>query len=174
MAELIYYVASSIDGFIADTEGGVDWLDSINSSGIDHGYNDFYSGIDSLIIGRGTYDQILEFGDWPYPDKPSWMMTAKHGESTFDDVIFSDKSPQKVVKEITNKGFKRTWLVGGSKLAQSFHNAGLITEYYISFIPVILGDGIPMLGSPAQQTSLVLKETRKFETGVVQVRYRRD
>ena len=171
MAELIYYVASSIDGFIADTEGGVDWLDSINSSGIDHGYNDFYSGIDSLIIGRGTYDQILEFGDWPYPDKPSWVMTAKHYESTNKDIILSEKSPQEVMKEITGKGFKRTWLVGGGKLAQSFHNAGLITEYFISIIPIILGGGIHLLAVPAHQTSLVLKETNRFDTGVVQVRY---
>ncbi len=174
MAELIYYVASSIDGFIADTKGGVGWLDSINSSGIDHGYDEFYRGIDSLIIGRRTYEQILEFGGWPYAGKPCWVMTSKHGESTFNDVIFSEKSPQEVVKEITDKGFKRTWFVGGGKLAQSFHNSGLITEYYISFIPVLLGGSIPLLGAPAQQTSLVLKETRKYDTGVFQVRYSRD
>lgn len=67
---LIYYVATSLDGFIARPDGSVDWLDRFAEGGNDHGYNGFYQGIDGLLMGRGTYDIVRGFGDWPYPGKP--------------------------------------------------------------------------------------------------------
>lgn len=72
---LIYYVATSLDGFIARPDGSVDWLDRFAEGGNDHGYNGFYQGIDGLLMGRGTYDIVRGFGDWPYPGKPCQVLT---------------------------------------------------------------------------------------------------
>ena len=73
MARIVYYVAASLDGFIADSAGGVDWLPSGESN--DYRYAEFYAGVEALVMGRRTYDQALSFGEWPYPGKPAYVFT---------------------------------------------------------------------------------------------------
>jgi hypothetical protein len=75
--QLVYYVAASLDGYIARPDGAVDWLESIEASGEDHGYEAFYQNIDGLLMGRATYDMVRGFGiDWPYPASPVWSSRA--------------------------------------------------------------------------------------------------
>ena len=73
MARIVYYVAASLDGFIADSAGGVDWLPDGGSD--DYRYDDFYAGVQALAMGRSTYDQVRGFGEWPYPGKPAYVFT---------------------------------------------------------------------------------------------------
>ncbi|MGB3312692.1 MAG: hypothetical protein WBG32_02970 [Nodosilinea sp.] len=73
--DIVLYIATSLDGFIATPEGGIDWLAAIEIPEEDYGYEAFYSSIDAIVMGRRTYDQVLSFGDWPYPGKPSYIMT---------------------------------------------------------------------------------------------------
>ena len=69
--QLVYYVAASLDGYIARPDGAVDWLQAIEATGDDHGYEQFYQGIDGLLMGRATYDMVRGFGSaWPYAGKP--------------------------------------------------------------------------------------------------------
>lgn len=75
---LIYYVAASLDGYIARPDGSVDWLQGYDGSGDDHGYDAFYASIDGLLMGRATYLQCLGFGAWPYPGKPTVVMTRSN------------------------------------------------------------------------------------------------
>lgn len=173
MKKLIYYVACSIDGYIADKDGDVSWLDMIDLERDDHGFNDFYDSIDSLIMGRSTYEQILDFGEWPYPGKPCWVMTSKDIPSEYADVSITSKHPTELLRSIQLQGHHTTWLVGGGTLARSFHDRSLITEYYITLIPCIVGEGIPLLGTGAAPGELKLVESIAHDSGAVQLRYGR-
>ena len=171
MGDLVYYVAMSLDGFIADQSGGVSWLDEYQASGEDYGYREFYQNRDSLLMGSKTYAQILTFGEWPYPDKPTWVMTQQQWVTCQEGIILTPQTPEGVLTEIHNHGFQKTWLVGGSTLARSFCQLGLVTEYILSIMPCLLGAGIPLLAAEASLKTLRLKDQKHFSSGVVQLRY---
>ena len=169
--DLIYYVACSLDGFIADKDGGVEWLaDSDN-----FGYSEFYASVDSLIIGSRTYQQILDFdAEWPYKGKPCWVMTSTPGTPLNSDVHITALSPSDVLEEMRSHGLRRTWLVGGSMLAKSFHNLGCITEYFVSIMPYVLGNGISLLADGANQMCLSMTSVKTYDEGVIQAIYKQN
>lgn len=171
MTQLIYYVAVSLDGFIAPPEGGVDWLDPYNTVSEDYGFWEFYKTIDALIEGSKTYEQALTFGEWPHPGKPCWVVTGRKFESKQPEVHFTSITPVELVQHLSAQGHKRIWLVGGSQLASSFRAAGLITEYVLSIIPVFLGAGRPLFASSGAIENLRLVESKSYPSGLVQVRY---
>ncbi len=172
MNNLIYYVAMSVDGYIATDTGGVEWLETLPPVEDGYGYPAFYETVDSLVMGRGTYDQILTFGEWPYAGKLTWVLTSQPLSPIHPDVIISHDSPQGVMRQIQAAGHRTTWLVGGGQLARSFLDAGLLNELYITVTPDLLGTGIPLLASGGSLTSLDLLDSRVYETGVIALRYR--
>lgn len=174
MADLIYYVAMSVDGFIADKNGGVGWLEQIppSPSGSDYGYGRLLTNTDALIMGRATYEQILGFGDWPYAGKMTWVMTSQPFVSQRDDVIISHQSPADVIAAIRGRELGQIWLVGGGTLAKAFHDQSLIDEYIISVIPQLLGEGIPLFAVGAQEMPLTLTHAETYDSGVVQMTYK--
>ena len=87
---LVYYVAQTVDGFIADRTGGVGFLDGLDESGGDYGYGEFYAGIDSLVMGRATYDFVRSMGVWHYAGKPTVVMTSRPGDDAPEDVRFAE------------------------------------------------------------------------------------
>lgn len=175
MADLIYYVAMSVDGFIADRNGGVGWLEQIppSPSESDYGYGRLLTNTDALIMGRATYEQILGFGDWPYAGKLTWVMTSRPLVSQHDDVIITHQSPADVIADIRGRGLGQIWLVGGGILAKAFHDESLIDEYMISVIPQLLGEGIPLFAVGAQETPMLLTHAETYDSGVVQMTYRK-
>ncbi|MFQ5598119.1 MAG: dihydrofolate reductase family protein [Nitrospiria bacterium] len=172
MTALTYYVASSLDGYIADKDGGVSWLDMVDLSKDDHGYKDFYEGLDSLIMGRITYEQVLSFGKWPYPDKPCWVMTSKDIATNHPEIRTTSNTPDEIMQMLRENGHQKIWLVGGGKLAKSFHDAGLISEYCISIVPIVLGEGIPLLSLKAKRTTLKRLKWTPYASGIMQLWYR--
>ena len=104
---LIYYVATSLDGFIARPDGSVDWLDRFAEGGNDHGYNGFYQGIDGLLMGRGTYEIVRGFGDWPYPGKPCQVLTRNPRESAVEGVELRHDTPQEGLARLGEQGCRR-------------------------------------------------------------------
>ncbi|MFC1573990.1 dihydrofolate reductase family protein [Candidatus Latescibacterota bacterium] len=173
MAEIILYIAASLDGFIAREDGGIDWLAIADSSDTVYGYADFYRSVDALVMGSRTYEQIVDMGDWPYTGKISYILTKRKLNSIRDDVIITSSQPDKVVSEIEAQNFRRIWLVGGAELTSSFRKSGLVTEYIISIIPVILGNGIPLFLPGCPDEELLHVESCNYPSGVVQVTYRR-
>ena len=171
MPEVIYYVACSLDGFIATPDGGLDWLTPFEASGEDYGYAEFYGSVDAVVLGSRTFEQALTFGEWPYPGKPSWVMSSRAIAPGRDDVTVTSRTPAEVVADIELLEIGRIWLVGGGALAGSFQAAGLITEFVVSFIPVILGEGVPLLGAAGARETLRLVSTKAYPDGVVQARY---
>jgi len=159
--EIVYYVASSLDGFIATPDGGIDWLKPFEGGAEDYGYGEFYGSVEAVLMGRKTYEQCLQFPEWPYVGKPYWVFSKESGNT-----------PSSVVKEMQARGLRRAWLVGGGKIAAAFRAEGLITEYIVSVIPVLLGSGIPLFDGPAPAEALRLLGTKPYEGGIVQLRYR--
>lgn len=171
--DLVYYVAVSLDGFIAAPDGSVDWLSAVAADGEDYGYGEFVDGVDAMVIGSRTYEQVLGFGDWPYGATPCWVMSSRALEPAGPDIVVTPDQPAEVMDELARQGVRRAWLVGGGRLAASFRAAGLISEYLVSIIPVVLGGGIPLLAGPGPTELLELVDTRRFDSGVVALRYRR-
>jgi dihydrofolate reductase len=170
--EIIYYVAASLDGLIAPSDGSTAWLASFEADGKDYGYETFYGSVDALLMGSRTYRQVLGFGEWPYAGKPCWVFSRQADLPPGPGVTVTSGTPERVVAEMEGRHLRRAWLVGGGTLAASFRAAGLITEYIVSVMPVILGGGVPLIASGRPEQLLRLVDSRIYESGVVQVRYR--
>lgn len=161
VVEIVYYVAASLDGFIATPDGGIEWLRPFEGGGEDYGYGEFYASVEAVLLGRRTYEQSLRFPEWPYAGKPYWVFSSATGNI-----------PMKVVQEMRARGIRRAWLVGGGKLAAAFRAEGLISEHIVSVIPVILGAGIPLFDGAGPFEKLKLTSSQAYASGIVQLRYK--
>lgn len=176
MLEISYYVAATVDGFIADESGNIGWLTPFESAAEDYGYAAFYESVDALVMGRRTYDFCRSLEKWPYPGKPTWVFTRSGLSSAPPDVLITSDPPVDVARLLESRGHRHVWMVGGGEIASAFRAQGLITRYIISVIPVVLGKGTPLL-SPvpgAVPERLVLAGCREYPNGIVQMEYRRD
>ena len=174
MPKVRLYIAASLDGFIADADGGVGWLSEASSgSGAeeDYGYKAFYDSIGSLVMGRKTYEQVLSFGEWPYAGKPTYVFSRNAPEGEHPHVEFAPKDLADFVPRLLEKSGEDVWLVGGAGLIASFREQGLIDEYVLSIMPVVLGEGVPLFEGKQPEASLRLAEAQSYESGVVQLHY---
>ena len=172
---IVLYIAASLDGFIADHEAGVDWLERIaDPADGDYGYTEFYRGIGALAMGQTTYDQVRGFGEWPYPGKPTVVFTHDPPDPGLPDVSFTSDDPVDVVTSLREQTEGDLWLVGGGELIASFRKRGLIDEYFITLMPVLLGEGIPLFPGTQPEASLQTVSVQRFESGIVQLRYAAD
>ncbi len=169
--KVTYYAASSIDGYIAKEAGDMSWLDDLNIPPKESGYEEFYSTIDALVMGRKTYEFIQNYGTWPYGDKPVWICTRKKIEPMNGANIQKETSPGDVVKTASKMGIIHLWLVGGGSLAASFINKSLLTDLSISQMPIILGKGISLFDPIVDQSQLNLKDCKKISTHFLQLEY---
>ncbi|HSI87136.1 MAG: dihydrofolate reductase family protein [Candidatus Methylacidiphilales bacterium] len=173
MIEVVYYVACSMDGFISLPDGSVDWLTRYEKDEeVASEFPDFEESIDAIAIGSKTYEFMLNFPEWPHPGKTCWVFTTRRLERFSHDIVFTQSTPQQVVAEAQAKGLRRMWLIGGGHLAAQFRRAGLITEYVISYVPIILGEGIPLFAPGPYRTMLSPIEVKQFKCGLVQIRMR--
>lgn len=171
--DVIYFVASSVDGFLAPPDGSLDWLAPFEASGDDHGYAAFYDSIDAVVLGSRTFEQALGFETWPYEGKPAVVMSSRTWPTADDRVVIDPRGPSAVLDGLRGHGHRRVWLVGGGELAGAFQRAWLITEWIVSVIPVVLGQGRGVLGAAGVPESLALVDTRTYPDGIVQLTYRR-
>ena len=165
MGKLILYIASSLDGYIARENGDVDWL-PINT---DSGYDNFYKSIDTVIMGKKTYDQILTFGDYPYKGKKSYVFTRNDSLTKDENVEFASNVEEFSRNLVSSKG--NIWLVGGSELFSAFLEHKLVDEIILSIIPTVLGKGIPLFQNINQEANLKLIKTTEY-SGFVELTYK--
>lgn len=166
-----YYVASSLDGYIAKEDGDVSWLDELNISMEDAGYDEFYSTVDALVMGRKTYDMIVSFGQWPYGDKPVWVCSRNKIIPMEGCNLQTGSSPEDAYKAAKDMNIKHLWLVGGGSLASSFIATNLLTNISLSLMPVLLGSGIRLLGNLPTTTKIIKESEKAFESGMLQLEY---
>jgi dihydrofolate reductase len=169
LPHLVYYVASSLDGYIADDEGKVDWLPDAEP-GQDFGYGEFIKSIDALLIGRRTFDQVLPFGDWPYAGIPTRVWTRRPLNDPPELVEPVAGSPREVTGALDAEGFGRVWLVGGAALADTLRREGLIDEWIITMIPLTLGSGIPLFGGA--QDAMSISSVESYAGAILQLHLR--
>jgi dihydrofolate reductase len=155
---IVYYVASSLDGYIADDQGSVDWLPDADPDQ-DFGYGEFIKNIDALLIGRRTFDQVLTFGDWPYASLPTRVWTRRPLKNPPALVEPIAGSSREVTAALDAGGFRRVWLVGGAALAETLRRESLIDEWIVTMIPLTLGSGIPLFGGAQEAMSISSVET---------------
>lgn len=168
--EVVYYVATSLDRFIATPDGGVDWLTPYHG-GEDRGFADFYRSIDALLMGSHTYEVALQLGPWRSPDKPSWVFTSRDLPVAHQSISLTAEEPARMLRTLGQQGIQRAWLMGGGRLAGSFRAAGLISHYVIAVVPVVLGGGIPLFADAPRHDSLKLTGVTSFPSGIVQLSY---
>ncbi|OBT16952.1 diacylglycerol kinase [Vibrio sp. UCD-FRSSP16_10] len=146
----IVYIATSLDGYIADKNSNIDWLHDVpNPDGSDFGFADFMARIDALVMGRNTLNMVLSFDiDWPY-SKPVFVLsnTLKTvPEHLKDKVFLVNGDLNSIVRDLKQQGYNDLYIDGG-KTVQSFLQQDLIDELIITTIPIILGGGITLFGS---------------------------
>jgi dihydrofolate reductase len=174
MPEIVYYVATSLDGYIATADGGVDWLAPFQHAGEELGASGLESSVDALLLGSHTYEFALKLGYWPSPGKPSWVFTRRDLRLLHPSITLTSQDPIDLVEMLQARGMRRAWLMGGGELATSFRRAGLISRFIISIFPVILGSGIPLFApTQSEKDSLRLLESKPFASGIVQLTYER-
>lgn len=155
----ILYIATSIDGFIADESGGIKWLDEFGKGEGDNGYSEFLKKIDIIIMGRKTYDQVLTFGEFPYVGKKCYVYSRTQKPSD-TNVEYTDEPVNQLISRLKQQRGKNIWLVGGGDLIESFLKFNLIDILIITLIPVILGKGIPLFKPDHPQIALILKDVK--------------
>ena len=168
---LVYYVVASLDGYIARPDGQVDWLQEAEDTDDDHGYTAFYAGIDGLLMGRATYDVVRSFGsNWPYTGKPCLVLARNPLEQTPSGVQGRHCTPGEALDELSGRGCRRVWLVGGGSLAGNCLAAGLLDELVVTIVPRLLGAGIPLF-STGLERRLRLQKQQSFPSGLTQLHY---
>lgn len=167
------YVAVSLDGYIARPNGAVDWLDQYDPAEFD--FESFLSQIGTLVIGRKTFDQVMSFGDWPYEDKRTIVLTSRPlGDNAPQNAEAYGGSLLELVESLRAdpSGTGDVWIVGGASVVTQFLFAGLADQIEMFVIPVILGEGIPLFGKDAARENLVPTDLQHYPSGVVRMEYR--
>lgn len=165
------YIAVSADGYIARADGAIDWLASVERGDEDYGFKAFFDSVDTLVMGRKTYDTVLGFNDWPYAGKRCVVVTSnapnqpRHGEECFAGDLSG------LFERLESEGAKRVYVDGGSVIAQALE-AKRVDDMTLSLIPVLLGQGRPLAPSLGQDVMLELVGHEAFESGLVQLVYR--
>jgi dihydrofolate reductase len=165
------FVGTSVDGFIARRNGGLDWLPAEGGEGT--GYLEFMASVDFLVMGRKTFETVLGFSSWPYGEKR--VVVLSHKPLDFASVPGANLeqmsgTPADIVSLLAARGAKHLY-VDGAATIQSFLRAGLVDRLIVTRVPVLIGGGIPLFGSLARDVRLRHVATREFSGGLVQTEY---
>lgn len=165
MRKVVLYISMSLDGYIAEENGSVSFLDEISSdfkNEQEEDYNTFYDTVDTIIMGNSTYTQVvneLSPNEWYYKGKECYVYSNTVSGIT-ENVKYTNLEPKKLIEQIgKEKDKKDIWIVGEGDIVKLFMKENLIDDYYIYILPIILGRGIPLFKSSIDKTNLNFKKT---------------
>lgn len=169
---VIVHIATSADGYIARTDGDLEWLTSRPAPEGFYGMNAFMKSIDTIILGRKTYDLSLRLG--AKFDSSRYIVFSRHAPpaDAHSSVEFVNGAIGPFISRLREQPGKDVWLMGGGELIASFLDAQAIDEFVISVVPVFIGDGIPLIARRHRHVPLELLSSERFEDGLVQLHYR--
>jgi dihydrofolate reductase len=163
------YIAVSLDGYIATSDGGVEWLDDFTDE--DYGYGEFIREISHAVMGRTTYDQAVGFG-WSYTDLDSHVLTTQPLQAPPDRTEGWEGTVAELAEHLrTADSEGDCWLIGGARTIRAFEEIRAIDEYEIFVIPVVLGQGVPLFDAPYPRRDLQLLSVKAWDNGVVRLLY---
>ena len=172
MRKLILYIAASLDGYIAQPGDDLSFLGKVYREDEDYGYGEFIQTVDTVILGRKTYDWVLGQGvAFPHADKETYVITRKEQDPQ-GLVRFYTGDITALVHQLKAGSGKHIFCDGGAALVHELFRLNLIDDIILSLIPVMVGDGISLFKDGRPFTDLELVDCRKFESGLVQLHYR--
>jgi dihydrofolate reductase len=170
----LVYIGTSLDGFIARKDGDIDWLVQFANDEAIQAYKEFINKIDAIIIGRGTFEKVLSFPNWPYEKEVFVLSTSiKQGPDIKEEnVTVLSMKPRELLRYLSDKGFSSIYVDGG-KVIQEYLKEDLIDELIISKVPIILGSGIPLFNYLDNELQFEHIRTKIQSNGLVRSYYQR-
>ncbi|MFY0644300.1 MAG: dihydrofolate reductase [Bacteroidia bacterium] len=175
MPKLILNISMSLDGYIAGDDDDLSFLAAVQAEGEDYGYSDFTSQVDAYIVGKKTYDVVMNLTDGKFPQAKlfdCYVITRQDIENS-NGVTFYNGDINTLITDIKNKGGKHIYCDGGGQIVKLLLDNQLIDEYIISIIPTILGNGKRLFIGNSPPNSIEFVEAKTYKTGLVQLRYKR-
>jgi dihydrofolate reductase len=169
----ILFIAASLDGYIATQDEDLSFLSIVESEGEDYGYSQFMNNVDTVIMGRKTYDWIMkEVCEYPHPDKDSYIITRTPREDS-GRIRFYSGSLKELISMLKLIPGKNIFIDGGAEVIDVLLKENLIDEFVISIIPILLGDGIRLFKDGRPELRLSLMHSECYGTGLVQLHYKK-
>ncbi len=174
MRKCVYYVTMSVDGFIAQPDGSTRWMSGAPKS--DYGFNEFYYGVGTVVMGKNTYEKILGMSEgayFPYDDKNVIVATTDETFTAHNSEIevISENLKERIAREKISDTEGDIWIAGGAALATSLFEEGLVDEVHVFVQPILLGEGISLFGALSRPTCLRLESMEKWPGDIVELRY---
>ena len=167
----ILYIAMSLDGFIAKPNDDLSFLSIVQIEGEDYGYKDFLDSVDSIVLGRKTYDWVIkQVGELQYMDKEVFVISKSDKPKNGNTIFYSGNLPD-LISKLKNNSDKNIFIDGGAQLVNNLMKLDLIDEFIISIIPIFLGKGIRLFNEGIPERQLKLVSSKSFESGLVQIHY---
>lgn len=171
--KVVLYISMSLDGYIATKDNELDFLSMVQKEGEDYGYNDFVKSVDTVIIGRKTYEKVIEMGfEYPHKDKDVYIITrtSKPSIGTFQ---FYTGDLSQLIGSLKSQTGKNIYCDGGAEIANELMKNNLVDDFIISVIPILLGDGIALFRGGRPEQTLELVSAKQFDKGLTQLHYNR-
>lgn len=171
--KVVLYIAASLDGYIAKPGDDLSFLSIVQKDGEDYGYADFVQSVDTVILGRKTYDWVMtQVDEFPHADKQTFVVTRSK-KPDIGKTSFYTGNLKELILTLKEQPGHTIFIDGGAELVNALLNDHLIDEFIISIIPVLVGNGIRLFKDGRPELKLELISTRQFETGLTQLYYKR-
>lgn len=175
MRKVRYAVGVSLDGYIAAPDGSVDWLNraTAKATGEDFGMGAFFRSIDTVLLGRKTYEHALTMGmgGGGYPKMKNYVFSRTLPPGERDGVEYVSGDPAEFIARLRQKPGKHIWLCGGGELARAFLQARVLDEIILGIAPVLIGGGRPTFPPEFPETEVALTEVKPYKGGVIGLTY---
>ncbi|MEO0066228.1 MAG: dihydrofolate reductase family protein [Bacteroidota bacterium] len=170
---LILYIAMSLDGYIAESNDDLSFLSIVEQEGQDYGYADFVKTVDTVILGRKTYDKVISMGfDFPHADKDAYIIT-RTSRPNIGSVKFYTGDLTLLVNQLKSQNGKNLFCEGGAEIVHELLKEDLIDEFIISIIPILVGNGTKLFKDGRPEKKLELVSVKSFDRGLTQLYYKR-
>jgi dihydrofolate reductase len=173
MRKLVLYIATSLDGYIAAPGDDLGFLGKVEKEGEDYGYANFIAEVDTVIVGRRTYDWVMQHvPSFSHKDKECYVITRTPAESTGNTHFYTGDLGE-LIATLKSKPGKTIFCDGGAQVVDELLRLGAIDEFVISIIPTFVGDGTRLFKDGRPNSDLGLIDVKSFETGLVQLHYKK-
>ena len=170
--KVILYIATSLDGYIAQPNDDLSFLSIVEQEGQDYGYADFIKTVDTVIVGRKTYDKVISMGfDFPHADKDAYIIT-RTPKPSIGSVKFYTDDLKSLIDKLKSENGKNIFCDGGAEIVNELLKNDLIDEFIISVIPILVGNGTKLFKDGRPEQKLELVSVKSFDKGLTQLHYK--